>query len=117
MAHWQIFYQFNENYAPYAGTSITSLLENNRQAEAITIYLLLENVSDDSRKKLKALVQSYGRELVFAESEALLQKAEGLGIPQYSQSAAVFPRYAAPAGPPFVSGQRYYYYGQFRAFI
>lgn len=103
MAHWQVFYQFNENYAPYAGTSITSLLENNRQAEAITIYLLLENVSDDSRERLKALVQSYGRELVFAESGALLQKAEGLGIPQYRGSSAAnlrlfFPDTLPPQG-------------------
>ena len=55
MSHWQVFYQFNENYAPYAGASLTSLLENNRAAQRITIYLLLENVSDESRKKLQAL--------------------------------------------------------------
>ena len=82
MSHWQVFYQFNENYAPYAGASLTSLLENNRAAQRITIYLLLENVSDESRKKLQALVQGYGRELVFAESSALLQKADALGMPQ-----------------------------------
>ena len=55
VSHWQVFYQFNENYAPYAGASLTSLLENNRAAQRITIYLLLENVSDESRKKLQAL--------------------------------------------------------------
>ncbi len=103
MAHWQVFYQFNENYAPYAGVSITSLLENNRDAEEITIYLLLENVTDASREKLQALVQSYGRKLVFAESGALLQKAESLGIPQYRGSSAAnlrlfFPDTLPPEG-------------------
>ena len=103
MSHWQVFYQFNENYAPYAGASLTSLLENNRAAQRITIYLLLENVSDESRKKLQALVQGYGRELVFAESSALLQKADALGIPQYRGSSAAnlrlfFPDTLAPEG-------------------
>lgn len=88
MADWKIFYQFNENYAPYAGTSITSLLENNKDAEKITIYLLLEDVTEESRRKLQTLVQGYGRELVFADSNPLLQKAEELGIPQYRGSSA-----------------------------
>lgn len=83
-----VFYQFNERYLPYAGVSITSLLENNRDAESITLYLLLENVSDAGIEKLTALAERYGRKAVIVETAALLQKVERLGIPQYRGSSA-----------------------------
>lgn len=47
-----ILYQFNEKYVPYAGVSITSLLENNKESSNITIYLLGEDISEESRRKL-----------------------------------------------------------------
>lgn len=88
MSYIRVFYQFNEKYVPYAGVSITSLLYNNRQAERITIWLLTENVSPESREMLQRLVDSYGRKLIFADSTELLQKVESLGIPRYRGSSA-----------------------------
>ena len=84
----RVFYQFNERYLPYAGVSITSLLENNRGAESITLYLLLENVSEEGRGKLTALAERYGRRAVIVETAGLLGKVEALGIPQYRGSSA-----------------------------
>ena len=43
--HMNVLYQFNEKYAPYAGVSITSLFENNKNADEICVYILGENLS------------------------------------------------------------------------
>lgn len=99
----RVFYQFNERYLPYAGVSITSLLENNRDAEAITIYLLLENVSEQGKERMAELVKRYNRQVIMVETEQLLKKVEGLGIPQYRGSSAAnlrlfFPDTLPPRG-------------------
>ena len=39
--HMNVLYQFNEKYAPYAGVSITSLFENNKNADEICVYILV----------------------------------------------------------------------------
>ena len=43
-----VLYQFNEKYAPYAGASIASLLENNKHMDQIRIFILGEELSQFS---------------------------------------------------------------------
>jgi len=81
-----VLYQFNEAYAPFAGASITSLLENNRHIDDIRIYVLEESVSEESKEKMTRLVNGYGRTIQFIETRSLVDKMRQLGIPEYRGS-------------------------------
>lgn len=83
-----ILYQFNEKYAPYAGVSMTSLFENNKQAESIVVYVLGEELSDSSVDRLNALSKKYGRQILFIDTKALVEKMKALNMPTYRGSYA-----------------------------
>ena len=83
-----VLYQFNEKYAPFAAVSIASLLENNMDIDKISIYVLEENVSECSKKQLEEMVKKYRREIVFIETEQLVNKMKNIGIPAYRDSYA-----------------------------
>lgn len=83
-----VIYQFNEKYAPYAGVSITSLLENNKHMEAIRVFILGEEISEESILRFHLLEQRYERELVFIDTEEQISRMKALGMPAYRGSYA-----------------------------
>lgn len=83
MSKLNVLYQFNEKYAPYAGVSITSLLENNRTVEKIQIFILGEGLSTDSVKKLQVLAHKYKADIVFVDTRDIIEKMKKWGIPPY----------------------------------
>lgn len=83
-----VLYQFNEKYAPYAGTSMTSLFENNRHFEVIRIFILGEELSQDSIERLLKTGRKYDREIVFVDTAALIEKMQALHLPAYRGSYA-----------------------------
>lgn len=83
-----ILYQFNEKYAPYAGVSITSLLENNQHFEQIGIIILGENLSEISCRKLEQMVSGYGRKISFIDAEEQIDTMKKIGMPAYRGSYA-----------------------------
>lgn len=91
-----IFYQFNEKYAPYAGTSITSLFENNKET-SITVHILGENLSADSIEKFNELANSYSKTIVFYDTQEVIKLLKSLGVSPYRGSYAanlrMFPSY------------------------
>lgn len=78
-----ILYQFNEKYATYAGVSITSLLENNKKMKEIRIYILGEELLEDSIKKLQEVTNRYEVEIVFIDTKDIIEKMKIWGIPPY----------------------------------
>lgn len=78
-----VLYQFNDKYAVYAGVSITSLLENNKQAEEINVYILGEELLEDSIQKLKLLAKKYNRNIIFKETKEIIEKMKIWGLPSY----------------------------------
>lgn len=82
-----VLYQFNEKYAPYAGVSMTSLLENNRQ-ETIRIFILGEDLLPDSIARFEKMSAHYGCELCFIPVDPLIEKMKRMGIPLYRGSYA-----------------------------
>ncbi len=75
----QVAYASDENYVPVMGVSLMSLLDKNRDAGAVHIYVLDDGISGASRETLETLVASYGqsREISFISAEALLNKVSG----------------------------------------
>ena len=61
----KVMYLCDNNYAYIAGISILSLMDNNKDADNITIYIVEDRVDNDNISKLKEIVSEYGREIVF----------------------------------------------------
>ena len=94
-----VLYQFNEAYVPYAGVSIFSLLENNRTAEDIVIYILGEKLQNSSIEKISQMIEQYKRKVVFIDGLEIIALLKKLDIPAYRGSYATnlkmfFPLYA-----------------------
>ena len=83
-----VLYQFNEKYAPYAGASITSLLENNKHIDRIHIFILGEDLSQFSCQRLRSLTAQYGRLLNFVGTESLIALMKEMHMPSYRGSYA-----------------------------
>lgn len=83
-----VLYQFNEKYAPYAGVSITSLFENNKNVKSISIYILGEELSDESINRFNILAQQYGRKIYFVDTNKMIDTMKNLNMPTYRGSFA-----------------------------
>ena len=86
--HLNVLYAADNNYAPFLGVSVFSLLENNVDIDAITIYAVLDNVSDENKNRLSQLVREYKRELIVVDAAEFNTLMEKLGVPKYRGSYA-----------------------------
>lgn len=60
-----VIYHSSDSFSAVTGTSIISLLENNKGADQIHILYIEKEISEDNKGKLKSIVDKYGRELEF----------------------------------------------------
>lgn len=86
--HLNVLYAADNNYAPFLGISVFSLLENNVDIDAITIYAVLDNVSDENKNRLSQLVREYKRELITVDAAEFNMLMETLKVPKYRGSYA-----------------------------
>ncbi|MBE6703060.1 MAG: glycosyltransferase family 8 protein [Ruminococcaceae bacterium] len=86
MNDFSILYAFDENYAPWAGVSMYSLFENNKDLEDLTIYCVVDNVSKPTLRKLLQQAALFGRKLTFVDATAIIQRIKELNIPMYRGS-------------------------------
>ncbi|HJC08849.1 MAG TPA: glycosyltransferase family 8 protein [Candidatus Gemmiger stercorigallinarum] len=63
-----VLYGCDDNYAPHAGISMTSLLENNRDIDELTVYFAAQDLSQQNLDRLCALARQYGRRIVFLDT-------------------------------------------------
>ena len=75
-----VLYQTNEYYAAITGVSMTSLLINNENIDEINIYILDDNIAEDSRKKFKTTANRFGRNVFFLETGTILQRLQDLKV-------------------------------------
>lgn len=64
MNHLKISYSCNDGYVMQTGISLISLLENNKNFENITIYLISKNISNENIEVLKNISSQYHRKLI-----------------------------------------------------
>ncbi|MCR5626569.1 MAG: glycosyltransferase family 8 protein [Lachnospiraceae bacterium] len=83
-----ILYQFNEKYAPYAGVSLTSLLENNTHFDRIRVFILGEDLSDKSMQRFRILAAKYQRPISFIDTRSLVTMMKKMNMPTYRGSYA-----------------------------
>ena len=78
-----VLYQSDDNYAPYLGVSLLSLLASNRDAAAIDIYVIADGISEENITKLTKMTERYGRKLIIFDAAELQQKAQDSGFTSY----------------------------------
>ena len=85
---YSVLYACNEAYSPFAGVSIHSLLSSNRDAEEIDIYLVTDEVSEKTLKKLQSEVGSFGagRRLLVVDAAPYIREMQAGIIPMYRGS-------------------------------
>ncbi|MDR0911693.1 MAG: glycosyltransferase family 8 protein [Methanobrevibacter sp.] len=69
-----VCYCCNNDYAPYVGISLTSLLKNNLDFEYIYIYIIYDEISDVFKDKLNDCVKNYSAEIIFIKFPSVLEE-------------------------------------------
>lgn len=93
MSHLRLLYACDDNYAPYAGVSMTSLFENNRDAEAVTVYFAASDISRENREKFERLAWLYRREICFLDVRAAMRRIEERRLGAWNSSLATWLRF------------------------
>lgn len=88
-----VLYGFDDNYAPYAGISITSLLENNKKLFSIDIYIAAQDICEQNKERLCQVVQSYGRRIFFLDASAAFQEMQYFNCQSWNGSLATWLRF------------------------
>ncbi len=60
-----IIYHSSEKFGPVTATSIVSLLENNKKSGTIHILYIKKDMTDETERKIKLMVEKYGRTIEF----------------------------------------------------
>lgn len=88
-----IVYSSSDLYAPIAGVSLYSLLESNRDAEELNIYIIDNGISRENREKFQSMCREFGRNIVFypiMDIEKLTGSAVDIGKWNISTFARLF---------------------------
>lgn len=85
-----ILYQSDDNYAPYMGISITSLLMNKKEDSIVNLYILDGGISEDNKEKVKVTCDSYGVAVAYLSCVEIEKKIEQSGVQKYRGSYATF---------------------------
>lgn len=90
MCALNVLYCCDDNYVPYATVSACSLLANNKNFETINIYVILDKVSEDNRKKLYEQINLYQANFFPIDADEIVQDIIKLDLPKYRDSYAAY---------------------------
>jgi len=68
-----VLYSSDENYAQHAGVSLFSLLDNNEDIDEITVYMIENNLSSDSKEKFNEIIKKYNRQIIYIPIDFLCE--------------------------------------------
>lgn len=85
-----VLYEFSDSYAPYAGVSILSLLENNQDISDINIYVLDDGVSQSNKEKIAIIIKKYKRRIFYINTNDIKQMLIEYNVPEYKGSYATY---------------------------
>ena len=83
-----VLYVCDENYAPFAGVSVFSLLQQSRDLPTLRVLVLGLELSDASRENLKSIAKAHARELILLDGKPLAEELQALALPCYRGSQA-----------------------------
>ena len=64
-----VVFASDNNYAPFLGVAITSLIKNNQEDfDKINIFILDDEISEDNKKRLEKLTNNLHHSLTFIKT-------------------------------------------------
>lgn len=80
-----ILYCSNDHYAPYCGVSVLSLLEANRKAEKVTVYVVSDAISEENIARMEKTVNAFGegRRLKLIDGSRIVERLNHSGMGGY----------------------------------
>lgn len=60
-----VAYHSSDAYARIMGVSITSLFENNKSMETITVYIIERDIKLENKNAINSIAEKYGRQIVY----------------------------------------------------
>jgi lipopolysaccharide biosynthesis glycosyltransferase len=80
-----ILYCSDNNYAPYLGVSMVSLLENNKSVKEINFYIISDNISTDNIHRLENQVMTYGesRRVIIIDGKEWVNRLDAMKMITY----------------------------------
>lgn len=85
-----ILYQTSDFYAPMAGVSILSLLENNKDINHLRLYVLTDDLGENNRLKFDELVGRYNRTITYVKADSIDNILASRGVTKHNGSYAPF---------------------------
>lgn len=92
MSEINVLYPFDNNYAPFACVSMTSMLVNNKHADAVHVYVLGFGLSDDTIHRFEKTISDYGRDITIINPAPVIAKINGLNLPSYRGASVAVAR-------------------------
>ena len=83
-----VVYNSDERFASVFATAVLSLFDSNKDADDITVYLIEDKISDESKAKFQEIANSYGRTIITLPMPDI-EKLSGVDvvIPKYNRMA------------------------------
>ena len=99
-----VFFAVNDNYAPYLGVAIKSMLENLNRKYFCKIHVLITSLSEEHTEKLKEVVSAYSRNasIVFVDVAKECKKMAGMfHMRDYYSQETYFRFFISPLFPEY----------------
>lgn len=91
MTNLNVLYLSDDNYAPYLGVSILSLLKNNRCFDSIRVFIIDDNISSENKKMISDYEKEYDNcRIIYMDMTHGVKKLESMGMPKYRNSYTTY---------------------------
>lgn len=91
MKELNVLYQFDNNYAPYAGISMLSLFENNQNIDTINVYCAaMDDVSGENIELLNKTAAGYHRKISYLDTKEAVRQIEEMRLGVWNGSLATW---------------------------
>ena len=90
MEELNVLYQFDNNYAPYAGISILSLFENNKGIKHLNVYCAAMGVDGRNTALLNETASKYGRNITYVDVRRAVEQMQRIHVGSWNGSVATW---------------------------
>lgn len=85
-----VMYLTDNNYVVFAGVSIISLFENNKDIENINVYVIDDSISEKNKKIYLDIANKYKRNIIFLDLSKGLKILKEMKAPKYRNSYTTY---------------------------
>lgn len=85
-----VLVQSSDYFAPFAGVMLTSLFENNKDIDCLTVYFMTSDLSENNRKRFQILTEKYSREIKYIDTKKIDLFLKNNSMPLWHDSYATY---------------------------